>query len=260
MKTISVPSVTLPTDFCKVVFYSGTKNVLEMESYKNSKNEIIKKTEDFDYLTENKITQIVVIVNDSCVQSPRDEWDNAGTIVSLVNRDFGSDKDASPLYVLRREKDNDGKFYYERQEIDRSYVKRIDDYCKNNVAVVAGERACILPIYMYNHSGCTIKTSPFSCPWDSGLVGYIYMTAEKAKKEQFTKGNKVDWKRVVECLKSEVHTYNQYLTGEVYGFQSYSVDTEAKEITETDSCYGFFGYTLKDMEEHYLPSETTEAK
>jgi hypothetical protein len=29
------------------------------------------------------------------------------------------------------------------------------------------------PLYMYDHSGTTYSTSPFSCPWDSGRVGII---------------------------------------------------------------------------------------
>lgn len=30
-----------------------------------------------------------------------------------------------------------------------------------------------LPIYMYSHGGETINTTGFSCPWDSGQVGWI---------------------------------------------------------------------------------------
>ena len=32
----------------------------------------------------------------------------------------------------------------------------------------------ILPLYLYDHSGITMSTGPFSCPWDSGQVGWIY--------------------------------------------------------------------------------------
>ncbi len=32
----------------------------------------------------------------------------------------------------------------------------------------------ILPLYLYDHGGITMRTNPFSCPWDSGQVGWIY--------------------------------------------------------------------------------------
>ena len=40
----------------------------------------------------------------------------------------------------------------------------------------------ILPLYLYDHSGITMNTCGFSCPWDSGQVGWIY--ADKAMIEQ----------------------------------------------------------------------------
>ena len=30
-----------------------------------------------------------------------------------------------------------------------------------------------LPLYLYDHSGLTLATTPFSCPWDSGQVGWV---------------------------------------------------------------------------------------
>ena len=41
------------------------------------------------------------------------------------------------------------------------------------------DKYVILPLYLYDHSGITMSTSVFSCPWDSGQVGWIY--AEKKK-------------------------------------------------------------------------------
>jgi len=33
----------------------------------------------------------------------------------------------------------------------------------------------ILPLYLYDHSGITISTTPFNCPFDSGQIGFIYI-------------------------------------------------------------------------------------
>ena len=37
----------------------------------------------------------------------------------------------------------------------------------------AHDAAVILPLFLYDHSGITLQTSPFSCPWDSGQIGFI---------------------------------------------------------------------------------------
>jgi len=103
------------------------------------------------------------------------------------------------------------------------------------------EGTITLPLYLYDHSGITMSTSPFSCPWDSGQVGFIYATPEKIR-EFFI--DRVDDDRVRECLTGEVKTYDKYLTGEVY-----RVDVESGTVCDhgdthweyMDGCSGFFG-------------------
>lgn len=41
----------------------------------------------------------------------------------------------------------------------------------------------ILPLYLYDHSGLTMNTCGFSCPWDSGQVGWIYCSHKKMEEE-----------------------------------------------------------------------------
>ena len=69
------------------------------------------------------------------------------------------------------------------------------------------------------------------------MVGVIYITKEKAFKEysqkRLTKAFKA---RLEKYLDAEVETYDNYLTGEVYG---YVVEDEQAE--QIDSCWGFFG-------------------
>ena len=106
--------------------------------------------------------------------------------------------------------------------------------------------AVILPMYMYDHSGITVNTVGFSCPWDSGRIGFIYVSREKVMKEYGVKkiGAKLKAK-VAEYLKGEVETYDQWLTGDVYGFRIFK-ETKCDKCghvgDETeDSCYGFYG-------------------
>lgn len=86
----------------------------------------------------------------------------------------------------------------------------------------------VLPIYMYDHSGVTISTSPFNCSFDSGQVGFIYMTKEDAIKNQVPDP--------IAAMQSEVKTYDQYIRGEVYGYKIFD-----DEETEVDSCWGYIG-------------------
>lgn len=99
--------------------------------------------------------------------------------------------------------------------------------------------AAIKALYLYDHSGITIATTPFSCPWDSGQIGFIYVTKEKALSE-LTVGKKYVTEKVidkaVEAINSEVKTFDQYINGEVYCF-----GTENKLNGDLDSCCGFYG-------------------
>lgn len=240
----------LKNDYIKVIFYKGRERVLELNAYNTRTDAVEAKCEDESFLKEKGITQIAVIVNDNCEESPR-EWDNAGTIISLVTRNFYSDKDAYPLYRNIRENFyQDGKFDYNREEIGGQFVS--DNH--SNVLTLEREKVIFLPIYMYSHSGETIKTSPFTCRWDSGLVGYIYMTATKAKEEGFTrKDGKIDWKRVKGILEAEVKIYDSYIRGECYGFNSFKVE-DGIVSDDSEDCYGFLGDdALESMEDAYLP-------
>lgn len=141
-------------------------------------------------------------------ETPRD-WDNLGHMVCFHSR-----------YVLGDEHD------FTVEEI-KEFIERED--------VIS------YPLYLYDHSGITISITPFSCPWDSGQVGYIYVTKEELRKE-FKKRritNKVIDK-AKEILRSEVEVYDQYLTGDIYEF---IIRNEKNEIV--DSCCGFFGYDFE---------------
>ena len=99
-----------------------------------------------------------------------------------------------------------------------------------------------LPLYLYDHSGITMSTTPFSCKWDSGQVGYIYTTKERMKYlglEDYTEA------KVKEMLENEVAEYDAHLTGEVYLFQVKDKDDEI-----LDSCGGYIGSTTKILLEN----------
>ena len=160
----------------------------------------------------------IQIEQDQDPMNPRDD-DNLGTMVcfhgrySLGDQNHGIDPDQFKGWGKMRE--------YIGQELN-AYV--------------------ILPIYMYDHSGITIRTTPFSCPWDSGQIGFIYVTCDKLKGEGLMKRTQAE---IQKYLEGEVETYDQYLRGDVYGYQ---IEGELC----SHSCWGFFGSDHEDSD--LLPS------
>lgn len=151
----------------------------------------------FDLGTNSYKDYSITIVQDEDAENPRD-MDNLGTMY-CKHKDYTlGDKDADPIG--------------------------------------ATFKGVQLPLYLYDHSGITMNTSGFNCPWDSAQVGYIYISDEKIKKEyNVERISKKLRDRIITYLTSEVKTYDQYLTGDIYGYQ---IELNDDHI---DSCYGFFG-------------------
>ena len=126
--------------------------------------------------------------------------------------------------------------------------KAYTDRCEEIIQKLIDKHYLILPLYLYDHSGITMSTGRFSCPWDSGQVGWIYCTKAEAIKEfasEWKNGELIKLgKRLTKkardlafkALEQEVATYDQYLTGDVYGFV-----IEDSDGNDVDSCWGFFG-------------------
>ena len=178
---------------------------------------------------EKKIGDYLIkIFHDEDPESPR-AWDNLGIMVCSHKRDSYGDK-------------HDFRFddYNSWEEMEKDIMDNHDGHT-------------ILPIYMYEHSGVTISTTPFMDYFDSGRLGLIYCTKQAVAKEG------IDDERVVEILKGEVDTYDTYVKGEVYGYRIYKVSTcsEGHEHEEElDSCYGYFNEDqcmgeAEGMVEHY---------
>lgn len=186
--------------------------------------------------------------------NPRKEWDQAGTMVCWHRRYGLGDKhsyaDSEALF-----KELAGDEFVEKEEAtldeeaDRliekyghtdAYLKALAEHekiARTNIVNKANESHVILPLFLYDHSGITMSTGSFSCPWDSGQVGFIFMSLEKAKEEQLVDADgNVDRDKVKERLESEVKEYASYLEGEVYG---YIVKDE--DGNDLDSCWGFLG-------------------
>lgn len=145
---------------------------------------------------------------------PRKEFENIGTLYTLHRN-------------MQPEEDFGKHFEFEEVFANDSY-DFTDEFEKNYIAH---------RVYMYDHSGQTVSTSPFSCRWDSGLLGIIAVSIEDVKKEYNWKNiTKKRRDKIEEYLQGEVETYDDYLTGSVYGFTI----TDDKD-NEIHSCWGYYG-------------------
>jgi hypothetical protein len=154
----------------------------------------------------------IKIEHDELCESPR-EWDNLGTMICNNRRyDLGDRKPSK-------------NFPWDEFS---SWHKACNYLLKNMDAAV------ILPLYLYDHSGITMNTTGFDCRWDSGQVGFIYVTKEKIKAEYGWKRlTKKRLKQIQDVLDDEVKTYNQFLTGEVY---YYAIEKDGEDL---ESCGGY---------------------
>lgn len=122
------------------------------------------------------------------------------------------------------------------------------------------EGSVVMPLYLLDHSGLALRTTPFTSRWDSGQVGLVYATPEDIEKS-YTEGTEEEiQEKVKRCLKAEVKIYDQYLRGQVWGYTIEEVCEECDQSDRTgDSCWGFFG---DDLEEtgitEYIPEELHE--
>lgn len=93
-----------------------------------------------------------------------------------------------------------------------------------------------LPLYLYDHSGLSMQTRPYSCPWDSGQVGWIWVSRQAVLKEYGWKVLTAKRRAQVEAyLVGEVKAYDAYLQGNAYGYVA-----EGPQGEDIGSCWGFF--------------------
>ena len=154
--------------------------------------------------------------HDDNVESPR-EWDNVTTMLCFHNRYNLGDK--NPY--------NSNEF----NGWDEMEQRIKEDY----------KRYMIKPLYLYDHSGITISTSPFSCNWDSGQVGFVLI--EEKKWKMCMGETEVTIESLDKIIENEVKTYDKYLRGDVYGFEVVKVtkcDLGHEHEEHVESQWGYY--------------------
>ena len=171
--------------------------------------------------------ETITIWNDTDSLNPRKDWDN-GTV--MVCRHSG--------YDLGNDDDID--------DSECSNWKEVAELIQKEKSPIA-----ILPLYLIDHSGISMSTGAFSCPWDSGQVGFIYVDEKGAEEMGWTKeyiktltdgkdekyAGKTREEILIGFMQSDVKVYDDYITGSVYGY--------TVEDGEDPSCGGYFGYDFE---------------
>ncbi|WP_133621433.1 hypothetical protein [Hydromonas duriensis] len=185
-------------------------------------------------------TYPIVVQQDDWPESPR-EWSNLGTMSCLHRRYKLGDEQLPISDYCEAMTDHLSVLAYERfiksefsskyldsdnDELNRAGLDRAQAWVEQNMIV--------LPLYLMDHSGLSMRTSPFGCSWDSGQVGFIFCTKDKARQELGVKRLTARHiERIELMLKNEVELYSNYLNGSVYCYHSDELDV---------SSGGFFGY------------------
>ncbi len=94
------------------------------------------------------------------------------------------------------------------------------------------------PVYAYIHSGTTIATTPFYCPWDSGQTGWAVVTKsmlEIAGLTDFTK------EQAMAAIEDHIKELDAVIQGHVFGFTVTNEDGEY-----VDGCWGFVGSDVEN--------------
>lgn len=129
-------------------------------------------------------------------------------------------------------------FFHKRMNVGDKHNIDPDNYSSfagmMNENVKDGDLA--LPVFCYSKRCFELSLEPFSCPWDSGTLGFI-VTREDEINHEFN-GDRI---KALKNLKNELKIYNDYLNGRTYGGILY--DSEGHEI---DACWGFYGNNMEE--------------
>lgn len=176
----------------------------------------------------------IEIQQDSDAQNPYKDWDQLSD-VNFWLRNYNLDSTGK------------GQLRFDNpQEVEEAYKD--------------GRIVYYAPVYAYIHSGITVSLGrgyPYNDGWDSGLAGMVYVTKEKAKAEFPKLANRTLWLACEKVAKSEVEVFDQYLTGDVWG---YWVWEKGQDKFAGESCYGFYGYDYCLSEAKGVVDQLVEAQ
>ena len=174
-------------------------------------------------------------------ENPRD-WVNLGTMICFHSRYILGDEQPreTPQDFLFGLSEIDVDYWWEYyEEQGKLSPQEIDVKIQEKMKKDIWDNYIILPLNLYDHSGISMSTSSFvgrahHAEWDSGQVGWIYVSKDDVKKEYGWKVlTKKRREQIEKYLAREVSIYDSYLRGDVYGYR-------IEGDLSNDSCWGFY--------------------
>lgn len=107
-----------------------------------------------------------------------------------------------------------------------------------------GETHWEFPLYAYIHGGVTLSLNPYSCPFDSGRVGSVFVGKKEWPDESAAK----------KAADSLVAEWNTLLSGDVWGFEV------VEDGVVVDSCWGYYGENAAREEAESAVESAVERK
>lgn len=143
----------------------------------------------------------------------------------------------SPEFHSPADFDNLGTFVHSSYEysFDSSTDINVRNWSDSEIKELL-DNSISVPVYIYDHSGISISTGSFSCPWDSGLFGYYIVSKDKVKKE--FGGNRISKKlknQILKSLENEIVIWNDWVEGNIFKYSIFEDD----ELL--DGCGGYYG-------------------
>lgn len=114
--------------------------------------------------------------------------------------------------------------YHRNYGTDHGFTDREDlfEHAKNTNQI-------LYPIHAYIHGGISLSLGTSSCPWDSGLYGYLLIDPAKWSKKR--KCPTID--KAAEAI---LKVYNQYAEGECYWYEI--IDKDGEQVNTLSGFYG----------------------
>lgn len=180
---------------------------------------------------------------DCDINNPRTDDENLTHFVILSDKYSTGECQDKVNDVLRRVAKKLGFSVYNRN--NRELIEAFLESKNKQI----GRYIEIQPLYVYDHSGVTYSTSPFSCRWDSGQVGYVFTT--RYDFEKFGLTNNFNPESARKEIQKEVEHWDHYAQGNTYYFT-----LEDNDGGSLDCVGGFIGdyrEVAYEIIDDYLP-------
>ena len=114
---------------------------------------------------------------------------------------------------------------------DLEEIAKAISYCAEAPKLLS-QKGVLLTVYRFEHSDVAYSTEPFDDPWDSGAVGFIWVSDAELAGKQMAYVPKEDIRKMLEA---EVEDYSAWANGDTYAIHL------LKDNMPLDDACGFYG-------------------